>query len=164
MKQMLWASALTLSATSLFAGVPVVPVNVFLSTGAASSGFTDPDKARGDSTKDLTEALNKKKSINMVATKEEAVIVLEVLGRGVREDSGGYSKAFGGKNEVKMVRVKLTVGEFSSELSGESAGGGMSGGPGRGAWTKAAYKVADQVDKWVLANQDQLQKPQTQTP
>jgi hypothetical protein len=112
------------------------PVPLYLATAAEAGGFTDPDKSRTDSVKN----------------REEAVIVLEVLSRGVREDSGSFSKAFGGKNEVKIVRVKLSVGEFSAELSGESAGGGMKGGPGRGAWTKAAYKVADQVDKWVVEN------------
>lgn len=161
MKQMLLATALTLSATFAFADVGPAAVPVFLTTGSTSAGFTDPDKSRQDSMKDFTEALNGKKSIHLVATKEEAVIVLEVLGRSVREDSGGFSKAFGGKNEVKNVRVKLTVGDFASELSGESAGGGFGGGPGRGAWKKAAYRLADQVDKWVKDNQAQLQKAQT---
>lgn len=133
------------------------PVPVFLTTGATAGGFTDPDKERADSRKDLDEALrSKKKSLRVVATKEEAVIMLEVLGRDVREDSGSYSKAFGGKNEVKNVRVKLTAGEYSAELAGSSAGGGFGGGPGRGAWKKAAYKVADQIEKWVEANQAQL--------
>lgn len=142
-----------------------VPLPFYLSPGGASGGFTDPNKARQDSMKDLAEALGKKKSIRSVGTPDEAVILLEVLDRGVREDSGNYSKMFGGKNEVKMVRVRLTVkgGDFSTELTGESAGGGMKGGPGRGAWTKAAYKVADQVDKWVLENDAKLRgiKPAT---
>ena len=107
----------------------------------------------------LTEALSKKKNIRLVTGRDEAVIVVEVVGRGVREDSGSYTKMFGGKNEVKAVQVKLMVGDFSTELTGESAGGGFGGGPGRGAWKKAAYKAADQIEKWVEENQAQLSKP-----
>jgi hypothetical protein len=156
MKIMLLATALALSTLPVRAEGPVA---VYLTTAASKEGFTDPDKSRQDSLKDLSEALGKKKSVRLVPTREEAVMVLEVLGRGVREDSGSFSKAFGGKNEVKNVRAKLTVGDFSAELSGESAGGGFGGGPGRGAWKKAAYKLADQVEKWVQENQAQLQKP-----
>ena len=154
----------------LFAGSPRVtaqssalredPVPVYLTTTSNAQGFTDPDKSRADSMKDLAEALGKKKSIRMVPAREDAVLILEVLNRGVREDSGHMTQVFGGKHEVKVLRVKLSVagGDFSAELSGESAGGGMKGGPGRGAWTKAAYKVADQVDKWVQENEAQLRK------
>ena len=70
--------------------------------------------------KDLAEALGKKKNIHLVASGEEAVIVLEVLSRDVREDSGTYTKVFGGKNEVKTLRARLRVGEFSAQLSGDS--------------------------------------------
>ena len=157
--KMLLTLTLALGTTFVFAeGRPVKPVPLFLTTPATSGGFTDPNKERQDSMKDLTEALSKKKNIRLVTTQEEAIIVLEVLGRDVREDSGSYSKMFGGKNEVKNVRVKLTVGEFITELSGSSAGGGFGGGPGRGAWKKAAYKVADQIEKWVQDNQAQLSK------
>ena len=133
--------------TTLFAEGQGSPVPLYLTTAGSGSGFTDPNKDRQDSMKDLTEALAKKKNIRLVATKDEAVIVVEVAARGVREDSGSYSKMFGGKNEVKAVQVRLMVGEFATELTGESAGGGFGGGPGRGAWKKAAYKVADQIEK-----------------
>jgi len=158
MKKTLAVVLLSLSTPILTSAAPPAgpPVPIFLTTGATAGGFTDPDKERADSRKDLTEALSSKKSIHLVATKEEAVLVLEVLGRGVREDSGSFSKAFGGKNEVKTVNVKLSAGEFSAELSGSSAGGGFSGGPGRGAWKKAAYKVADQIEKWVQENAAQI--------
>ena len=62
---------------------------------------------------------------------------------------------FGGKNEVENVHVRLTVGEFVTELSGSSAGGGFGGGPGR-AWKKAPYKVAAQVASWVVENRSKL--------
>ncbi len=140
-------------------GFAAEPVPVFLtSVGASGQGFTDPDKSRQDAMKNLAEALGKKKDLKLVSTREESVIVLEVLGRGVREDSGKMTQVFGGKHEVKMLRVKLSAGDFAAELSGESAGGGMKGGPGRRAWTKAAYKVADQVEKWVQENEAQLVK------
>jgi len=162
MRELLMAAGLTvLLGTSAQAQSPALredPVRIYLTTSSNAQGFTDPDKGRGDSLKDLAGALGKKKSIRMVTAREDAVIVIEVLNRGVREDSGTMTQMFGGKHEVKVLRVKLTVGagDFSAELSGESAGGGMKGGPGRGAWTKAAYKVADQVDKWVQENEAQL--------
>jgi len=134
------------------------PVPLFLTTPAAAGGFTDPNKERADSMKDLAEALGSKKNIRLVAAKEDAKIVIEVTDRGVREDSGKYTKAFGGKNEVKRVHVKLSVGEFSTDLAGESAGGGFGGGPGRGAWKKASYKVADQIENWIEENRGQLEK------
>jgi len=145
------------AATVVLAGDPA-SVPLFLTTPATIGGFTDPNKERQDSMKDLVEALGKKKNIRLVAAQEQAIIVLEVLGRDVREDSGSFTKAFGGKNEVKTVRVKLSAGAFVTELSGSSAGGGFGGGPGRGAWKKAAYKVADQIEAWIRDNQAQLSK------
>lgn len=161
MKAVLLAAAMTMWSVVASAQPPV---SVYVTTAATKDGFTDPDKAKQDSMKDLLEALGKKKNIHLTAAREEAVIVLEVIGRGVREDSGTYTKVFGGKNEVKKLQAKLSVGGFSAELSGESAGGGMSGGPARGAWKKAAYKLADQVEKWVKENQAQLQKPRLPEP
>lgn len=132
------------------------PVPVFLTTPAAIGGFTDPNKERADSMKDLTEALGSKKNLRLVHKREDARIVVEVMDRGVREDSGTMTRMLGGKNEVKRLNVKVTVGEFSTTLSGESAGGGLGGGPGRGPWKKAAYRVADQIERWVDENQAQL--------
>jgi len=137
------------------------PIPLFLTTPAAAGGFTDPNKERADTLKDLTEALGGKKNVRLVPKREEAKLVVEVTDRGVREDSGGFTKAFGGKNEVKRVHVKLTVGEYSTDIAGESAGGGFGGGPGRGAWKKAAYKVADQIEKWVEENRGQIEKATT---
>ena len=154
--KMLLTFLLTLGSASLFAGAPVNRVALFLTTPATSGGFTDPNKERQDSMKDLTEALGKKKNLRLVATQEQAAIVLEVIERGVREDSGTMTRLFGGKNEVKRVQVRLTTGDFVAELTGESAGGGFA--VGRGVWKKAACKIADQVEKWVQENQAQLSK------
>jgi hypothetical protein len=158
MKKLMTLLVLSLLPTGAFAKKPVgEPITVFLGTATTVGGFTDPNKERTDSMKDLAEALGKKKNVTLVAEAEDAVIVLEVQGRSVREDSGSFTKAFGGKNEVKRVVVKLTVGDFSAELAGESAGGGF-GPPGRGVWKKAAYKLADQIENWIEENRARLTK------
>lgn len=134
---------------------PAPPVPLFLTTPAAAGGFTDPNKERTDTMKDLTEALRGKKNIRLVATREEAKVVIEVLDRKVREDSGTMTRMMGGKHEVKRINLKLSVGEYSTDLQAESAGGKFSMS---GAWKQAAGKAAGLVEKWVEENRAQIEK------
>ena len=131
------------------------PVPLFLTTPAATGGFTDPDKERADTMKDLTEALRGEKNIRRVATREEANAVIEVLDRKVREDSGKLTQMMGGKHEVKRINLKLSVGEYSTDLQAESAGGGFSMS---GSWKQAAGKAAGLVEKWVEESRAQIEK------
>jgi hypothetical protein len=51
------------------------------------------------------------------------------------------------------VRVKFIFHDAETEMAGSAQGGTLGSG---GAWTKAAKKVAKQVDEWVVANKAKL--------
>src|SRR5438105_105906 len=55
-------------------------IPAFITSSAATGGFTDPDKSRTDSTKDLIEKIKGSRTVRLVSA-DEAVIVLEVMGR-----------------------------------------------------------------------------------
>jgi hypothetical protein len=51
------------------------------------------------------------------------------------------------------VRVKFIFKDSETEMSGSAAGGTLASG---GAWSKAAGKVAKQVEEWVSTNRAKL--------
>jgi hypothetical protein len=127
------------------------PIPLFVKSAQATGGFTDPDKGRADSVKNLVDRLKNTASVRLVPTPEEAVIVLEVLGR---EKKPGRSVLWGRKEEVSL-GVQVTAGEYSAEFTGASntnKGFGVVGNYGR-----AAGEVVKQLDAWVKANQEPLQ-------
>jgi hypothetical protein len=101
-----------------------VPVAVTVHT----SQFEDQaQKDRLDTAKDLKQYLNsKKKTLRLVESPAEAVVVIEVLGRG--EQASGDAKlqrgALGGVGQTrykdKVVRVNLSVGDYSTEIEGRN--------------------------------------------
>jgi hypothetical protein len=126
---------------------PCVPV--FVTSSGAQGGFTDPNKGNQDSMKNLTSSLKDKKAVCVVSEREKARIVLEVMSREKAQATYGPL----GPARDCTVRVKFILGDFETEMSASAAGGTMASG---GAWSKAAGKVAKQVEEWVIANREKL--------
>ena len=51
-----------------------------------------------------------------------------------------------------MVRTKLTVGEYSTEIVGKNDGRITN------VWRTAANNAANQIDKWINANRDRVRQ------
>ena len=113
-------------------------VRVFAMSGDPSGFVDEADQSRADSVKDLTKALSKKKTFKVVEGNAE--VSLAVAGRTYEMD---------GSNKINHVGVKLSVGDYSKLIVGSSVGIG-------GGWGRAAGDAADQIEKWVKANQSNL--------
>ncbi|MEQ1908021.1 MAG: hypothetical protein ABMA15_04320 [Vicinamibacterales bacterium] len=133
-----------------------VPVAVIVQT----SQFDDQaQKDRLDSARDLKVYLNgKKKTLRLVETPAEAVVTIEVLGRGVEtQDTQNVNRsAFGGSrvsaDKDKVLRVKLSVGDYSTEVEGRSKDGELA----FTSWTQAANLASIAIDKWIKTNRAKL--------
>jgi len=119
--------------------------------GVDAGGFTDPSKDRQDSVKDLQKKIQDSKVLSLTDKEENATVVLEVLGRETKREVNGWS-AFSGTGQNKSsLGVRLRVGEYTIEFTGESGSKGMLKGYGA-----AAGKVVDQVEDWAKANREKL--------
>jgi hypothetical protein len=125
------------------------PVPVFVTTAAAAQGFSDPSKERLDSVNDIKDKARKAdKLLKLVDTRDEATIVLEVLDRGSQYKRTATGAIFGtpwGGQQKRSVTVRVTVGEYSSELTSE-----------KGSYKDAAADVVMQLQRWVMANREKL--------
>jgi len=155
MRAHILAAAILLSPVAAAAQAPV-PVAVIVKT----SQFEDQaQKDRLDSARDLKGYLSKK-TMRLVETPEEAIVVIEVLGRGVQtQDTKSLERSAGGSrieqrsDKDKVLRVKLSVGDYSTEIEGRSADGEyviMT------TWSQAAILASNAIDKWIKTNRAKL--------
>lgn len=127
------------------AGGPGPHYKVYVFAAQPASGpTTDQDKARLEGVREMREALAKKKQFQIVDTREDADIIVEVLDREVQDAGEG---GFGGAKLTKLattiirLRVSHASGGEGSELKGMGAGG------------RAVKDAADRIEKW--ADRDQ---------
>jgi len=125
------------------------PVSVFITSVGAANGFTDPNKDNQDTMKDLRDSLKGRKALVVTDKRDDATIVLVVMSR---EKAQLTATAFGPARDC-TVRVKFIFKDSETEMSGSAAGGTLTSG---GAWSKAAGKVAKQVEEWVATNKVHL--------
>jgi hypothetical protein len=116
-------------------------VRAFVYTSTAAGGQPDDEeKGRLDAVREMRDALEKKKGITLVNSREDANLLIEVLSREQREEPGG---AFGGKSITRMgdtiIRLRLKSGDQESDLKGL----------GQGTWGRAAKDAADRIVKWI---------------
>lgn len=116
-------------------------VRVYVFTAIESAGERSPDeKDRLAAVEDMKEALDHKKGITVVNTREQSNVQMEVMGREQREEPTG---SFGGKSITRMgdtiIRLRVKSGEDESELKGM----------GQGTWSRAAKDGADRFLKWI---------------
>ena len=157
--QILVAAVVLLNPMASAAQKPPVRAPVPVAVIVQSAQFEDQaQKDRLDSAADLTKMLlrHAKKTVLVVETPAEAAVVIEVLGRGpVTLDTKSIQSTSGGarieqKSDVGYVlRVKLSVGEYSTEIEGSSTGGLKS-------WTDAAFGAAIKIDTWIKTNRAKL--------
>lgn len=130
---------------------PPTKFPVFVRAAADESGFTDPSKDRQDSVKDLTKKVKDSKLLTLAPSADQAVIVLEVLGRGTNREVNGWAAVNGQAQNKSFLTVRLVAGQYSTELTGQSGSKGILTGHGA-----AAGKVVDQLEEWVKANRERL--------
>ena len=126
-------------------------VRAFVYTATGASGeHTPEEQGRLDAVRDMREALEKKKGITLVNTREDANLLIEVVGREQREDPGGGP--FGGKAVTRMgdtiIRLHLKSGDQESDLKGL----------GQGTWGRAAKDAADRIVKWIARREPPRKK------
>lgn len=126
-------------------------VPVFVRSAQAADGFSDPDKKRRDSVKDLVKKLRESKSLRLVDSEGDGWAMVEVLSRETKREANVMTGLFGSKQNKSYLNVRLTAGSFSAEFEGESKSKGMMTGYG-----DAAGKVVKQLEEWVAANYDRL--------
>ena len=156
MKALALAAVVLLNPLASAAQTPVA-VAVIVQTAQ----FEDQaQKDRLDSARDLKAYLrDKKKTLRLVETPAEAVVIVEVLGRGIQtQDTKSLERSASGRVEQrsdkdKVLRVKLSVGEYSTEIEGRSADGEY---VITTSWTQAAMLAAIKIDTWIKTNRAKL--------
>jgi hypothetical protein len=130
-------------------------VPVFVTSAGAANGFTDPNKDNQDTMKDLRDSLKGRKGIVLTDRREDAGIVLVVQSREKAQLTASPLGGIlgGGPSRDCTVRVKFIYKDTETEMSGSANGGALMSG---GAWSKAAGKVAKQVEQWIDANRTKL--------
>jgi hypothetical protein len=133
-----------------FATSAAAQTAIYVTSAGAVDGRTDPSKDNQDSVKDVRGALNKK-VFTLVDRPEDAVIVLRIMGRDIdrRVSTGKLGSVLGGKSTDQGVKLLATL-EYRGTPSDLSAS--VVGEQGFGVWTRAAKKIADQVEAWVKDN------------
>jgi hypothetical protein len=116
-------------------------VRVYVFTAPATqAGDADEAKERLAAVEDMREALQHKKGITVVETREAANVTMEVTGREQRDEPTG---AFGGKSVTRMgdtiIRLRVKSDGDESDLKGM----------GQGTWGRAAKDAADRFLKWI---------------
>ena len=159
MRQFITAVMVVSAMATAIASDDLPPVPVHIVTPKAE--FVDEAlQARIDSTKDLQKIRWDKKLVQLVDSPAEAVVVVEVIGRSAgatdarkvtRDVVTGQlgSEAKG----VKLVTLKLTAGDYSTEIVGQEAENSMGLEP---SWSGAAVDARSRVQKWVKANREKL--------
>ncbi len=113
---------------------------VYMATGA-SGQHTPEEQGRLDAVRDMRDALEKKKGITLVDSRQEANLLIEVVSREERVESG--AGPFGGKAITRMgdtiIRLHVKSADEESDLKGI----------GQGTWGRAAKDAADRIVKWI---------------
>jgi len=136
-----------LSLGALTTAQPAQRIPVFVTTQAAAGGFTDPSKERSDSQKELVKKMKNSNQLTNVTDEGQAVIVIRVLGL---QEKRTFEPWTGAQNKLSLT-VRMTVGDFSAEFTGDTLRGVKFGGYG-----EAAERVVKQLDVWVVENRDKL--------
>jgi hypothetical protein len=125
---------------------------VFVTSAAAANGFTDPSKARRDSIRDVSKALNDSKMFRTVPKADDARVVIEVMDRSTRREVNGMTFLTGHAQNKSTLAVRFIIpGNYETEFSGESGSSGMFTG-----YADAANKVVKQIKQWAIENRAQL--------
>lgn len=141
---------------------PPDPIRVFVVAPVAThpSGFSEPrSKDRADSVRDLQREIRKKrKTLALAESREQADVVLEVLGRGIASEAdGGVIAVPLGRSVIaqptyrsaNVVRTRLVVGDYERPIVGAFDGIGD-------VWSECAEQITKDLDAWIAENRAQL--------
>jgi hypothetical protein len=129
--------------------VTAQPIPIYVTSIGAANGMTDPNKDNQDTAKDLRDALKGRPGLVLVNDREAATIVLIVQSREKAQITAGFL----GAGRDCTVRVTFLYKDVEQDMSASASGGTLSSG---GGWSRAAGKVAKQVEHWIKANREQL--------
>jgi len=101
-------------------------------------GFKDIDRDIRDLVNDIRGALMSSGRFLPVATKEESLLSLEVLGRDV-------TRTYGPSWKERAVAVRLSVGAYEFHLIGEAD-----------SWSESAGEVVEHLEVWIDSNRQRL--------
>ena len=149
---------------------PLQKVKVFAFAQKDTSGFIDERTQDLEATvKDIKEAITKKKNsaLQLVESKEQADIVLEITERTLVERQGHlstnttYSKdgkrASSTTTQTKehdvVLKAVMRVGDYTNELTGQCDLGYLFGG----AYRQAAKNLVGSLENWTKKNSTRLQ-------
>jgi hypothetical protein len=120
---------------------PAAPrVFVFTTESKAAPPPTEEERGRLDSVKDVREALGKKAGLVMVPTAADAQVLVEVVGREMRDAPiGGFGGTAVTPQGEMTVRLHLKYGEHETDVKGVAPG----------YWGRAAKDAADRAMKWI---------------
>ena len=129
----------------------VAPIQIYVGS-QTRGGFVGVDQGVLDSIKDLErEIRSDRPTFRLVPRREDATLVLEVVGRGAGGSGGAVAVPAGGVAvalpiEKKVLRTVLCVGDYEKPIVIEVDD----------AWRDLAEKVVEDVKTWVVANRAQL--------
>jgi hypothetical protein len=131
---------------ALLAGDPGPHYRVYVFAAETPGGqSTADDKARAEGVREIREALGKKRQFQIVNTREDADVIVEVLDREEQDAGGG---GFGG---AKITKLSNTI--IRLHISHASGGGEGSELKGMGPGGRAAKDASDRIEKWVDRDQ-----------
>lgn len=110
-----------------------------------ATGFVDPELKA--SAKDLTDELAKRKGLRVVDVSSKPDVRLQIKKRSKRAQAGYVAGSVVVPIEETVLDVTLSAGEYSTDISG--AGSRMTSGA---SWRKAAGKVAESIERWIVEN------------
>jgi hypothetical protein len=131
------------------------------------NGFVDTTKDIQDSVKDIRSQLDRMKEIAVVDGKENADIVLTVVGRGAGSENYGrrlsYTEYFGHaeldnipiNSTTLWVTTVMQVGDYTKEFTGADA---SIPNVTMALWRKCAERIAKNLQAWIKANAAQLKE------
>jgi hypothetical protein len=115
-------------------------VFVFTTESKAAPPPTEEERRRLDSVRDVREALAKKAGLVMVSTAADAHVLVEVVGREMRDAPiGGFGGTAVTPQGEMIVRLHLKYGEHETDVKGVAPG----------YWGRAAREAADRATKWI---------------
>ena len=116
-------------------------------------GFRDIDRNIRDSIGDIRNQLRRTGIVRPVPSEEEALISLEILGRGLSGTSGAVGvPGLGGTYmtvpiKERSVVARLTVGTYEMDFIAQGD-----------SWTESAEDIAEHLVVWINANRERLRE------
>lgn len=136
-------------------GGPHEPVRVFVGAAPDPSGFvTQQSKDAVDSAEDLRGFLKKHRAVRLVASRDEAQVVVEVVGRGLQATGSATASTVTGPfgavsnaraEQRRVVAARVIVGDRSTDIAGKPCGNCVT-------WRNAAQSLAGVIAEFIEDN------------